>query len=26
MNIELRQPVRASKTRYGIVDCDIHPS
>ena len=25
MNIELRQPVRAPKTRYGIVDCDIHP-
>jgi uncharacterized protein len=29
MNIELRQPVRAQearqKTRYGIVDCDIHP-
>src|SRR5439155_160793 len=29
MNIELRQPVRTQetrqKTRYGIVDCDIHP-
>ena len=25
MNIELRQPVRATKTRYGIVDCDVHP-
>src|SRR5205085_575389 len=25
MNIEVRQPVRAQKTRYGIVDCDIHP-
>src|SRR5438270_13894239 len=25
MNIELRQPIRAQKTRYGIVDCDIHP-
>ena len=25
MNIEVRQPNRAQKTRYGIVDCDIHP-
>ena len=25
MNIEVRQPSRATKTRYGIVDCDIHP-
>ena len=25
MNIEVRQPTRAQKTRYGIVDCDIHP-
>ena len=25
MNIEVRQPLRAQKTRYGIVDCDIHP-
>src|SRR5204863_7462285 len=29
MNIELRQPARTQetrqKTRYGIVDCDIHP-
>ena len=29
MNIEVRQPARAQKTRqgtrYGIVDCDIHP-
>ena len=25
MNIEVRQPVGAQKTRYGIVDCDIHP-
>ena len=25
MNMELRQPLRAQKTRYGIVDCDIHP-
>src|ERR1043165_7269541 len=24
MNVELR-PTRAQKTRYGIVDCDIHP-
>src|SRR5947207_8596240 len=25
MNIEVRQPLRTQKTRYGIVDCDIHP-
>src|SRR2546430_1851766 len=25
MNIEVRRPIRAQKTRYGIVDCDIHP-
>src|SRR5438270_549657 len=25
MNMEVRQPMRAQKTRYGIVDCDIHP-
>src|SRR3954462_5662099 len=25
MNIEVRQPARTQKTRYGIVDCDIHP-
>jgi predicted TIM-barrel fold metal-dependent hydrolase len=25
MNMEVRQPLRAQKTRYGIVDCDIHP-
>jgi hypothetical protein len=25
MNIEVRQPNRVEKTRYGIVDCDIHP-
>src|SRR5947209_1063138 len=25
MNIEVRQPNRAQKTRYDIVDCDIHP-
>jgi hypothetical protein len=24
MNVEVR-PTRAQKTRYGIVDCDIHP-
>ena len=26
MNIEVRQPARAQKTRYGIVDCDVHPT
>src|SRR5438270_7231578 len=25
MNIEVRQPILATKTRYGIVYCDIHP-
>src|SRR5262245_29924739 len=25
MNLELRQPVRAAKSRIGIVDCDVHP-
>src|SRR5437660_5997528 len=25
MNVEVRQPVRATKTRLSVVDCDIHP-
>ncbi len=25
MNVEVRSPVRAARTRLGIVDCDIHP-
>jgi uncharacterized protein len=25
MNMELKQPLRAAKSKYAIVDCDIHP-
>ena len=25
MNIELKQPLRAAKSKLAIVDCDIHP-